>query len=105
MRLHRVLVSCLILAACGDDGGHSSTPDVLDQLDVAPDSPIVVGMCDYTEQHDTTNDDISGTVAGGAAEATGEVFTSGSVTICGQIDSTHFVAPELVDADSYLFTV
>jgi hypothetical protein len=98
------LVSFLLLvsAACGDDGG-SAAPDA-PAGDAGLDAPAVPG-CDYTEQADVTNDDFSGNVANSVAETSG-AFTSVPRTICGTIDSTHYVpADELVDIDGYTFTV
>jgi len=68
-----------------------------------PDAPVAV--CDYSEQHDATNDDVSGADAEGVAEDTAKLFGTDRLTICGQLDSAHFLAPELVDIDGYLFKV
>lgn len=103
--MRAVLVLILLLAsACGDDGGGSVVPDAPMQNDAAIDAPISTVGCDYTEAHDDTNDDFSGNNPNGVAEATSKTFTGSSLTICGNLDSTHFVAAdELVDIDGFSF--
>jgi len=107
MRSPRLLLSLLVVAAaCGDDGGSMGTSDAPAQIDAPVDSPVLPGNCDYNEVADATNDDFSGNVANGAAEAIGAPFASGPRTICGHIDSTHFVAAdELVDIDGFVFSI
>lgn len=95
---HRLLISVLALAACGDDGG-SATPDAsTGTADARPDG--MVDECDYQEMADATNDD----TAGGTAEASG-VTASTESFICGAFDHTHFDGDITVDVDSYTFDV
>ncbi len=93
----------LCAAACGDDG--SSNPDAPTTID-APmtiDAPPLPGGCDYAELLDATNDDVAGS---GAPETTGKTLGATSLTLCGQVDSTHFeAADEIVDIDGYVVTV
>ena len=106
MRSIRVLTSMLLVAAaCGDDGKNMGTVDAPnEQADAAPDAPVTPVVCDYTEQADATNDDFSGNVPNGAPEATGKTFTSTTTTICGKLDSGHFIAADqLVDIDGFVF--
>jgi hypothetical protein len=87
----------LCAAACGDDG--SSNPDAPTTID-APmtiDAPPLPGGCDYAELLDATNDDVAGS---GAPETTGKTLGATSLTLCGQVDVTHFDAG-LVDIDGY----
>jgi hypothetical protein len=106
MRSIRLVTSVLLVAAaCGDDG-NKGTVDAPNEppIDAAPDAPVTPVNCDYTEQADATNDDFSGNVANGVPEATGKTFTSTTTTICGKLDSGHFVAAdELVDIDGFTF--
>lgn len=97
------LVFVLATTACGD-GASQATPDAAPAaIDAAIDAPLQ-GGCDYTEQHDTTNDDLS---QAGAPEPTGKMFTGAATTrLCGQLDSTHYAAADtLVDIDGYTVTV
>lgn len=104
---YNTLVPLILLAACGGDGGRA-TPDA-SSTDAAIDASVidapVVDRCDYSEKNDATNDDVSGTVDQGVAEDTEKMFGVAKQTICGQLDSTHFVAPELIDIDGYRFKV
>ncbi|CAN5921841.1 hypothetical protein BH11MYX3_BH11MYX3_19340 [soil metagenome] len=106
MRSIRLLTSVLLVAAaCGDDG-NKGTVDAPSEpvIDAAPDAPVTPVNCDYTEQADATNDDFSGNVANGVPEATGKTFTSTTTTICGKLDSGHFIAADqLVDIDGFVF--
>ncbi len=99
----RFLVGLLVLAACGDDAGTPAI-DASITVDASIDAPITPG-CDYTETADVTNDDFSGNVANSVAEISG-VFAGARRTICGTINSTHYVpADELVDIDGFTFTI
>jgi len=96
-RLATVLAFALA-AACGDDGGSTTTdagprPDSR-TTDAAPSS------CDYTEQDDAGNDDVSG----GAPEATGVTLGADTV-VCGVFESTHYDGELIADNDAYTFTV
>ncbi len=106
MRSLRLLstATLLIASACGDDGGNPATIDAPNtQVDAPVDSPVNPGGCDYTEAMDATNDDFSGNVATGTPETTGKTITT-SFTICGKLDSTHFIsADQLVDIDGFVF--
>jgi hypothetical protein len=105
MRAVLLLSPILVLAsACGDDGGGGNTPDAKIDPDAAIDAPVSTGSCDYTEAHDDTNDDFSGNNPNGVAEPTALTFAASALTICGNLDSTHFVAAdELVDIDGFSF--
>ncbi len=106
MRFIRLLTSVLfVAAACGDDGGSGGTVDAPDQpIDAAPDAPVTPVNCDYTEQADATNDDFSGSVANGVPEPTGKTVSSTTTTICGKLDSGHYIgADQLVDIDGFVF--
>ncbi len=94
----------MLASACGDDGGGTATPDAPVSIDAAIDAPSSPEGCDYVEAHDVTNDDVSGNNPNGVAEPTNKTFTGTSLTICGNLDSTHFVAAdELVDIDGFSF--
>jgi hypothetical protein len=97
MRSIRVLsVALLALVACGGDDAPAN-PDAPVTPDGPLDAPVPSG-CDYAELSDATNDDVSGT---GTAETTGKTL-AGSITLCGQVDSTHYTAANgLVDIDGY----
>lgn len=93
-----VLVLLLVvgLAACGGDDGATTHADAA--VDTPVDTAINSG-CNYDEQRDATNDDVSpGT---GTPEDTG--VTHGSRTVvCGTFDHTHFDGDITVDVDGYL---
>lgn len=94
------LVSLALLslaAACGDDG-PSDTVDAPVTPDGPPDAPPLPGGCDYSELQDTTNDDVS---AAGTPETTAKTLGATSITLCGQVDSTHYATSGLVDADGF----
>jgi hypothetical protein len=89
-----------VAAACGAESGKG-TIDAPVEIDAAIDAPPTPGGCDYTEQLDSTNDDLAGN---GMPEGVGAPFT-GTKTICGKIDSTHYsTTDQLVDIDGFLFT-
>lgn len=103
MRFLRLASSLLVLAACGDDAGTPTMFDAPVAPDASIDAPATTG-CDYSEHADVTNDDFSGNVAGSVPELSG-AFAGARRTICGTIDSTHYVpADELVDIDGFTFT-
>jgi len=100
----RLVPLLLVLAACGDDGAKVIPDAAPIHPDASIDAPVASG-CDYTEQADATNDDFSGNVANPVLDTAG-AFAGASYTICGNIESTHFVAAdELVDIDGINFEV
>lgn len=117
IRSHRLFSVLLFatVAACGGDDGPANQPDAGPGHDAAPgedagpiadaapdpDGPVQPVDCDHTEASDANNDTY--TVAGTPEDA-GTVTTS--VTICGQVDSTHFDEKnQVVDVDAFTATV
>lgn len=92
------LVVVLLAAACGGEHQHIY-PDAM--VDGSADAPASNG-CDYTEQRDATNDDVS--AMPGTAEATGLTVGS-STTICGAFEATHFDGDITVDIDGFTVAV
>ena len=91
----------LLLAACGDD--NPAQP--VDAPSVAIDAPIdavVPTGCDYVEQSDLTNDDVSSTT--NLPEPTNLTFTTKTV-VCGTFEASHFDGDITVDVDGYTFTL
>ena len=91
----------MFLIGCGDDG---STPSDAANPDARPDAPTADGppgvVCDYTEQHDATND----TTGTGTAEDTQLVVSPLLTTVCGSFASTHH-DDITVDVDAFHVTV
>jgi len=100
MRARRAL-PLLVLAACGDDGSPDTPIDAPAASDGMADAALPSG-CDYVEQRDLTNDDVSSSA--GTPEATGLVFSTRTV-VCGTFESTHFDGDITVDVDGYTLTV
>ncbi len=95
-----VVLLALAASACGGDNIHP--PDAFVKMDAPPDSPPPA--CDYTEQHDLTND--YNLTTGFMAEQTGIAFSGTSKTICGTVNNGHFSTSNFsVDIDDYAFTV
>lgn len=97
-----VLAACL-LAACGPSSSAPPDGRVLDapRTDDAPADAPPSG-CDYTEQHDATNDDVSDPP--GTPEQTG--LTAGARTVvCGNFEHTHFDGDITADIDGYVLSV
>lgn len=91
-----------LLVACGGEHQHIF-PDAT-TVDGSADAPPSDG-CDYTEQRDATNDDVSSmTDITGTPEATGLTLGS-ATTICGTFDSTHFDGDITVDIDGFTVAV
>lgn len=97
----RVLAVLLLLAACGDSGHEAPSVDAA-EVDAPPAVDAPAATCDYVEQHDATNDDVS--PATGTAEDTGIVVDRRRV-ICGAFDHTHFDGDITVDIDGYHLTM
>lgn len=94
-----LVAAAVVLAACGGEHQHIH-PDAT--ADAPPDSSAPSNVCDYTEQHDATNDDVSSNA--GMPEATN--LTLGSkTTICGTIDASHFDGDITVDIDGFTIAV
>ncbi len=101
----------LVLIAFAACGSNSATPIDAAIITPTPDSTIFDAMidaaptpagCDFGEQNDLGNDDVNNM---GTPEATGLTFTT-ATTICGNIDIGHYASnTEVVDTDSYMFTV
>ncbi len=94
----------LLLAACGDDD-PAQPIDASVAIDAALDATIDAAVptgCDYAEQSDLTNDDVSS--AAGMPEVTGVTFTTKTV-VCGTFDATHFDGDITVDVDGFTFTL
>ena len=55
--MRRTLLAILAIAACGDDHPKHN-PDAFVFQDAPADTPVdtPANFCNYTEQHDTTND-------------------------------------------------
>ena len=84
----------LLLVACGDDG----SPQTVD-APLATGAPVDAAAptgCDYAEQSDLTNDDVSSTM--NMPEGTGLTFATKTV-VCGTFDATHFDGDITVDID------
>lgn len=101
----RPAVLALLLAACGP-GPASDPPDAhhADAAGVedAPAADAPPSGCDYTEQHDATNDDVSDPP--GSPEQTG--LTAGARTVvCGKFEHTHFDGDITADVDGYVIAV
>lgn len=100
--LSRALVlTILVLAACGDDGAPAS-PDAPPARDAAVVDGAVAIDCDYTEMRDDTNDDVA--PATGTPEATNLTLATRAV-VCGKFEHTHFDGDITVDVDSYTFAI
>lgn len=92
-------VLVVLLAACGGEHNHIF-PDA-STADATPDTPSS-GDCDYVEQRDATNDDVSSMTD--TPEVTG--LTVGTkTTICGTFDAGHFDGDVTVDIDGYALYV
>lgn len=101
--MRRLVISALVLAACGDNGHHG--PDASTTHDGAVDSPPMfdASVCSYTEMQDTTNDYVA---MPGAFENTGLTYSAAPLTICGLVNSGHFdTGRQTVDIDNYKLTV
>jgi hypothetical protein len=97
----RALFVLLLLASCGDDGGTATPDGAVDAPDPPPADAPPTG-CDYTEQRDGTNDDVS--PATGTAEDT-QLAVGARTVICGAFEHTHFDGDITVDIDAYRLTV
>lgn len=90
---------CLLaLAACGDDGSSTRPDGAI--ADAALDAPAT--GCDYTEQRDSTNDDVP--PASGTPEPTNITLAQRAV-VCGVFDHTHFDGDITVDVDGYVLAL
>lgn len=99
MRVLRTL-PLLLLAACGDDAPDQSV-DAPVAIDAAVDAAIATG-CDYSEQADLTNDDVSSSA--GMPEMTGLTFATKTV-VCGALDASHFDGDITADVDGFTLTL
>jgi len=104
--MRRILLAILVVAACGDDK-EKHNPDAFVPEDAPADTPVdtPANFCDYSEQHDTTND--YNLASGYAAEDTGIMFTgAASKTICGNMNVGHFDNTNFsIDVDDYTITL
>jgi hypothetical protein len=91
----------LLLAACGDDG-TAQPVDAPVAIDATIDAPVVPTGCDYTEQSDLSNDDVSS--GAGTPEATGLTFATKTV-VCGTFEASHFDGDITVDIDGFTLTL
>jgi hypothetical protein len=99
----RSAISCvcaLVLVACGGSKSNVDPDAPLPSIDAAPDGALA--DCDYTEQRDTSNDDVP--PATGTPEDTGLTFVTRSV-VCGTLDATHFDGDITVDVDGYVLEI
>ena len=96
------LVSLLVGGCGGGASAHDpdAATDTAPPIDVPPLDAPPAG-CDYSEQHDLTNDVIA---TGGIAEATGITLATRAV-ICGAFEHTHFDGDLTVDVDTYVITL
>jgi len=103
MRALHALPLLLVLTACGDDApaGVDAPGSVDAAIDATVDAPVPTG-CDYQEQRDLTNDDVSDPP--GTPEETGLTFSTKTV-VCGAFESTHFDGDITVDIDGYVLTL
>jgi len=102
--MRSVLLASFLLAACGPDAS-STLPDArrgdAASGDAAPaDAPS--SGCDYTEQSDTTNDDVSDPP--GTPEQTG-LTADARFVVCGKFEHTHFDGDITADIDGFVITV
>lgn len=98
--MRAIALSLLLLAACGDDG-PAQPVDAAVTVDAAIDASAPTG-CDYMEQSDLTNDDVSSSA--GMPEVTGLTFATKTV-LCGTFDATHFDGDITVDIDGFTLTL
>ncbi|MBA3454493.1 MAG: hypothetical protein H0T42_15495 [Deltaproteobacteria bacterium] len=99
--IHCLAVAVFALVGCGDDG--AATPDAAIEIDAPLDAPAPPAGCDYGELQDATNDDLA--TPPSTAETTGKTLAT-SITLCGQLDSTHYNATNgLVDIDGFAVTL
>lgn len=91
----------LLLAACGDDAPVQTVDAPPVAIDAAIDAAVPPG-CDYAEQSDLTNDDVSSPA--GTPEVTGLTFATKTV-VCGTFDATHFDGDITVDIDAFSLTL
>lgn len=91
----------LLLAACGDDAPVQPVDAPPVAIDAAIDAAVPTG-CDYAEQSDLTNDDVSSTA--GTPEVTGLTFATKTV-VCGSLEAAHFDGDITVDVDGFTLTL
>ena len=95
--MRSAVLAAFLLSACGPS---SSAPLDARAVDAPVDAPP--SDCDYTEQHDAMNDDVSDPP--GTPEQTG--LTAGARTVvCGQFEHTHFDGDITADIDGYVLSV
>lgn len=93
----------VVLLACGDNKSPTQRPDAGPRPDGGADPDAVVSACNFTEAADATNDTLFGD---GDGEATALSFTTSSITICGELDTGHYLdAEDAVDIDSFVINV
>lgn len=94
-----ILAGCAI--ACGDDSSSAPTDarHIGDSAD-EPDAPPLPTGCDYAEQDDEGNDDVTET---GSPELTGESLSAAAPkVVCGTVSADHWNgADNTVDVDGY----
>lgn len=98
--MRSVLLASVLLVACGPDS--SSTPPDARRIDAASDDDAPPSGCDYTEQRDATNDDVSDPP--GTPEQTG-LTADARVVVCGRFEHTHFDGDITADIDGYVIAV
>ncbi len=92
----------LLLVACGDDNQPEQPVDAPPGASDAPIDAAVPTGCDYMEQSDLTNDDVSSTT--NVPEPTGLTLATKTV-VCGTFEASHFDGDITVDVDGYTFTL
>ena len=100
--MRRLLIASLVVTGCGDNMAKPDAPRHIDGE--MADTPTDAPACDYTEQHDTTNDYTA--ASGFMTEQTMIGFTTQTKTICGTMNNGHFTSSNFaIDIDDYTFTV
>jgi hypothetical protein len=102
--MRSALLAASLITACGPSSSSAPPDGHVVDAPRADDAPIdaPASDCDYTEQHDATNDDVSDPP--GTPEPTG--LTAGARTVvCGACEHTHCVGDSTADSDGYGLSV
>jgi len=100
--MRRLLIASLVVSGCGDNMVKPDAPRHID-AEMA-DTPTDAPACDYTEQHDSTND--YNAASGFMTEQTMIGFGTQTKTICGTMNVGHFDSSNFsIDIDDYTLTI